>query len=167
MIRGRLRRHRQPESAAGADEDYVEIDPSELSGIFTVPQWLRDLGLLAWLLVGVALLIVGMVWILGLTQVIVIPVIVAAVIAAVASPLVAKLNAHHVPRVLGAALLLLAIIALGPSPLSDRARSTSRSIQRSSPASSTCRSGCVTSGSWRGCWSASGSSSAAWSGSWD
>lgn len=113
MIRGRLRRRPRPEPTVGPSEEYVEIDPAQLTGIFNVPQWLRDLGLMAWLLVGVGLFIGGMVWLLGLTQVIVIPVIVAAVIAAVASPLVAKLNAHHVPRALGAALLLLAIIAVG------------------------------------------------------
>ena len=38
-----------------------------------VPQWLRDAGMLAWLLVGIGLLVVGLVWLLGLTQVIVAP----------------------------------------------------------------------------------------------
>ncbi len=114
MIRGRLRRRGQREPVApGPDEEYIEIDPAQLSGIFSVPQWLRDVGLMAWLLVGVGLLIGGMIWLLGLTQVIVAPVIAASVIAAVASPLVGKLNAHRVPRALGAALILLSIVAIG------------------------------------------------------
>ena len=47
------------------------LEDRELSGIFSVPEWLRNLGLMAWLLVGVAVFLVGMVWLLGLTQVIV------------------------------------------------------------------------------------------------
>ncbi|HZO60998.1 MAG TPA: AI-2E family transporter [Solirubrobacterales bacterium] len=67
----------------------------------------------AWLLVGITLLLVGVVWLLSLTHTIVMPVIAAGVIAAVGSPLVAWLARHRVPRGLGAALLLLAIVALG------------------------------------------------------
>ena len=52
------------------------------------PRWLRDLGFTSWLLVGVTLLLVGAVWLLALTQTIVMPVITAGVIAAVASPVV-------------------------------------------------------------------------------
>lgn len=111
MIRGRLRRHRAEPPAA--EDDYVEIDPAELSGIFAVPGWLRDMGVMAWLLVGVALFIAGTVWLLALTQVIVIPVILGAVIAAVASPVVAWLHRHRVPRPVGAALLMLGFVAGG------------------------------------------------------
>jgi predicted PurR-regulated permease PerM len=67
----------------------------------------------AWLLVGITLLLVGVVWILSLTHTIVMPLIAAGVVAAVASPLVAWLARHRVPRGLGAALLLLAVIVLG------------------------------------------------------
>jgi putative heme transporter len=112
-MRGRLRRHGEHEPAAAPGEEYIEIDPGQLTGIIRVPQWLRDAGLLSWLLVGIGLLIVSMVWILGLTQVIVAPVITAGVIAAVASPLIRKMQGHRVPRGLGAALVLLLIVAIG------------------------------------------------------
>jgi putative heme transporter len=112
MIRGRLRRHRRDGEPSREAEEYVEIDPGQLSGIFTVPQWLRDVGLAAWLLVGVAVFLVGAVWLLSLTQVIVAPVITAGIVAAVASPLVAWLRSRGIPRGLGAALLMVAIIAL-------------------------------------------------------
>jgi predicted PurR-regulated permease PerM len=111
MIRGRLLRRRR--SGTPAEEEFIEIDPGELSGLFAAPQWLRDLGFSAWLLVGVVLLLAGLVWLFSLTQVIVIPVIVAGVIAAVAEPLVSLLNRRHLPRALGAALVLLAIVAAG------------------------------------------------------
>ncbi|KAA0274398.1 MAG: AI-2E family transporter [Acidobacteria bacterium] len=112
MIRGRLRRHPgTPEP--GAREEIVEIDPAQLSGIFNVPDWLRDIGMMAWLLVGITLLISGLVWLGALTQVITIPVIVAGIVAVVGSPLVGWLHRHRVPRALGALLLMLAVVAAG------------------------------------------------------
>lgn len=113
MIRGRLRRGRgEGDSPGGEDEDVVEIDPRELSGLFTTPAWLRDLGVTSWLLVGVTLLLVGAVWLMALTHTIVLPVITAAVVAAVASPVLGWLGRHGLPRGLGAALVLLSIVAL-------------------------------------------------------
>lgn len=85
---------------------------SGLSDAFAAPRWLRDLGITAWLLVGVALALVGAVWLLSLTHVIVLPVIAAAVVASVTSPLVGWMSRHRVPRAVGAALVLLAIVAL-------------------------------------------------------
>ncbi len=87
--------------------------PGDMSGILNVPDWLRNIGLMSWLIVGVLLLISGLVWILALTQVISIPVIVAGIIATVASPVIAWLNSHGIPRAAGAALLMLAIVVLG------------------------------------------------------
>jgi predicted PurR-regulated permease PerM len=93
--------------------DDPEIRPDELEGVFAVPQWIRDLGMAAWLLVGIALLIVGVVWLLSLTATIVMPVISAAIMAAVLSPLIGMLQRRRVPRGAGAALVLLAVIAAG------------------------------------------------------
>jgi predicted PurR-regulated permease PerM len=113
-MRGRLHRIRRHGGEGQADADeYIELDPAELTGIITVPQWLRDIGLMSWLLVGVALLLVGAVWLAALTSVIVVPVIVAAVVAAVGSPLVGWLARHHIPRFIGAVLVLLGIIGIG------------------------------------------------------
>jgi putative heme transporter len=100
----------EPSSASG---DRIKIDPRSLTDIFVVPQWLRDVGLTAWLLLGVAGLTVGMVVLAGLTSVIVLPVLTAGIVAAVASPLVAWLQRHRIPRGAGSALLMVAIIALG------------------------------------------------------
>jgi putative heme transporter len=112
MIRGRLRRRGGERRDPGEAEEYIEIDPRQLTGIFTVPQWLRDVGLTAWLLVGVAVFLVGMVWLLALTDVIVIPVITAGIVAAVAAPVVDWMHEHRIPRGLGAALLMVVIILL-------------------------------------------------------
>jgi putative heme transporter len=100
----------------GATEDEViEIEPGALSGLFAAPRWLRDLGFSSWLLVGVGAAIVAAIWLLSLTETIVLPVITAGIIASVASPLVAWLRRRGVPRGIGAALVMLVIVlvALG------------------------------------------------------
>jgi putative heme transporter len=112
VSRGRLRRLRGAGESEQADE-FIEIDPAELSGLFAAPRWLRDAGFTAWLVVGVLVLIAGVVWLLTLTQVIFIPLIVAGVTAAVAGQLVALLKRQRVPRGVGALLVLLLIIGAG------------------------------------------------------
>jgi putative heme transporter len=97
---------------AGADDAGPAIDREQLSNLFEAPAWLRRLGIQAWLLVGIAVLLVGLVWILGLTATIVIPVVTGGVIAAVASPGVAALQRRGVPRIGGAAVVLLALMAV-------------------------------------------------------
>ena len=116
MIRGRLRRHRTEAGSAESgqpDTQYLELEPGQLSGVFNVPDWLRNVGLMSWLLVGAMLLIAALVWLLAMTQVISIPVIVAAIMATVGSPVVAWLHSHRIPRAAGAVLLMLGIIAVG------------------------------------------------------
>ena len=98
--------------SSGKAGDRVEIDARELSEIVWVPQWLRGAGQMSWLLVGLGLLLVGIIWLLSLTYVIVLPVLTAGIVAAVASPLVAWMHRHRIPRALGTALLMLAIIAI-------------------------------------------------------
>jgi predicted PurR-regulated permease PerM len=78
-----------------------------------VPTWLRRLGFSSWLLVGFVLIIVGVIWLLGQTSTIVMPVILAAVLGAVAGPAVGWLEGHRIPRVAGAILILLALVAIG------------------------------------------------------
>ncbi len=119
MIHGRLRRHKGGgDDRGGGDEprddtEHLEIEPGELTGVFAAPRWVRDLGLLSWLLVGVAAFLAGAVWLLALTQTIVLPVITAAILAAVLSPVVAWLERRRVRRGLGTAIVFLLIVALG------------------------------------------------------
>ena len=79
----------------------------------TAPRWLRDAGVTAWLLVGITLLLVGVVWLLSLTETIVMPVLAASVIAAVGAPVVGWMARHHIPRGVGAILLMLALVLVG------------------------------------------------------
>jgi putative heme transporter len=91
----------------------VEIESGELTGIFAAPGWLRDLGFSAWLVVGVTAALAGAVWFLSLTHTIVIPVITAGIIASVSAPVVDWLKGRGIPRGAGAAIVFLAIIAVG------------------------------------------------------
>lgn len=107
---GRMRRLGR--EGAGGDEEVIEIDPGALNGIFAAPKWLRDLGFSAWLLVGVAAALVGTIWLLALTQTIVLPVITAGIIASVVLPLVDRLHERGVPRSVSAALVFVLIAAI-------------------------------------------------------
>ena len=93
--------------------EFVELAPGELRGVFTAPSWLRDLGMMSWLLVGVAALAVGVAVLLSLTNAIVAPVLTAAIVAAVLSPLVRRLSGGRLPRAAAAAIVFLAVIVIG------------------------------------------------------
>ncbi len=110
-----LGRHDEPAAPASADGDLqVEIAASELnelSTVFSPPSWLNDLGRSAWLIVGVFALLAGLALLLGTTSTIVGPVIVAAIVATVTSPIVRALD-RHMPRAAAAAIVLLGLVAI-------------------------------------------------------
>src|SRR3954469_21993061 len=108
----RVIRERPPAQHDGEPSaQFVELAPGELHGVFNAPTWLRDLGMMSWLLVGVAVMLVGVAVLLSLTNAIVAPVVTAAIVAAVLSPLVARLQRRGLPRAAGAAIVFLAIPA--------------------------------------------------------
>jgi predicted PurR-regulated permease PerM len=80
---------------------------------FSAPTWLRDLGFSSWLLVGFVLVTVGLIWLLDQTSTIVMPVLLATVLGAVAGPAVGWLEGHRVPRIGGAFLVLIGLVAIG------------------------------------------------------
>ena len=116
-ITGRFRRASpEPEESASGparDPHDVELESVELTGVFAAPQWLRDLGFASWLLAGAGVVLVGLTWIASLTSTIVVPVTVAAVVAAVLAPVVGFLERKGVKRGLGAAIVFIAILLLG------------------------------------------------------
>jgi putative heme transporter len=110
--RGWLRLRRSEPGERGADDGvFVEIQPGELASMFAAPSWLRDLGFMAWLLVGVTALLVAAVWLLSLLHTIVAPVLTATIVAAVLSPVV-RLLAQRLPRAAAAATVFLTLIVL-------------------------------------------------------
>ena len=99
--------------ALGYDVSEALEPRRRLARMFAPPDWLRDLGFLAWFLVGVGILLVGAIWIFATISTILVPVIVGTIAAAVAGPLVDALQRRKVPRAAGAALVLLMLLALG------------------------------------------------------
>jgi predicted PurR-regulated permease PerM len=99
--------------AAGSETPAIgSAQLAELSTVFAAPRWLRDLGRTAWLLVGVLLVVAGVIWFLGATYTIGGPMVAAGIVATVASPLVALLQRHRIPRAVGALVVLLLVIAI-------------------------------------------------------
>ena len=109
-----LLRRRQQAPAAEPVVTATAIPSDDLHALrtaFVTPRWLRDAGRTSWLLVGTLLLLGGLVWLLGATDTITGPVVVAMIVAAVTAPLVGSL-ARHMPRAAAAALVLLAMVAI-------------------------------------------------------
>jgi predicted PurR-regulated permease PerM len=108
----RRRWHRDPSpQPAVAEASIPGDDLHALRQAFVTPRWLRDAGRTSWLLAGVFLVLFGLVWLLGATSTITGPLVVAMIVAAVTSPLVASL-ARHMPRAAAAAIALLGLIAI-------------------------------------------------------
>ena len=85
-----------------------ETARSSLRDSFRTPRWLRDLGRSSWLLVGLLLLLLGLIWLLAETYTIVGPMVGALIVAVVAMPLVQWLD-RHLPRALAERLSTRAI----------------------------------------------------------
>lgn len=90
----------------------IEIDAGAIDSAFVAPKWLRDIGMTSWYAVGAALLLLSIIAVLSITSTIVIPVIVAGVVAAVAAPLVSWLQSFGVPRAVGTILLVLTFVLI-------------------------------------------------------
>ena len=88
------------------------IEGRALEETFSPPRWLRDLGRASWYLVGFFVLLAAVAWFLGATYTIVGPVVAATIVATVAMPIVTRLH-RRLPRVAAAAIVLLALVALG------------------------------------------------------
>lgn len=90
----------------------IEIDAGAIDSAFVAPKWLRDIGMTSWYAVGAALLLLAIISVLAITSTIVVPVIVAGVVAAVAAPLVSWLQRFGVPRAVGTILLVFLFVLI-------------------------------------------------------
>jgi predicted PurR-regulated permease PerM len=77
----------------------------------SLPWWVPPLGRSAWLLVGIAILVAIVLLVLGLVSDLLIPLTFAAILGAVFVPLVDRFERWHVPRSLGAPLVVLLVLA--------------------------------------------------------
>jgi predicted PurR-regulated permease PerM len=79
---------------------------------FEVPAWLRTIGLSSWLALGIAAILALVLSILALVTEVAIPLAIAAVLAAILVPLTDRLEGWHVPRWLGATLVLVLALSV-------------------------------------------------------
>ena len=81
-------KHETEPGEAAVEAPVVQLDKDqlrELSAVFSAPRWLRNLGIASWLLVGVAELLFGLTWVMGVTSSIALPVLVGLIVSTVAS----------------------------------------------------------------------------------
>ncbi len=78
----------------------------------SLPVWFQRWGIGSWLVVGMVLVVVGLVWLLEQTSSIVDPLIAGFVISAVSGVAVDRLERHGWPRAAGAGLLALGLVAV-------------------------------------------------------
>jgi predicted PurR-regulated permease PerM len=97
-------------NAVGGDNT-IGTGRAHLRDAFGTPRWLRDLGRSSWLLVGLLVLLLGLIWLLAETYTIVGPMVCALIVSVVAMPIVQLLD-RHMPRALAAVLVLLAAVAV-------------------------------------------------------
>ena len=108
-----LPRLRGRSSSGPLDDGTDTIEIRDLARMFAAPAWLQDLGLTAWFLLGLGLVLVGLIVLMGQISSIVMPVVTGTIVAAVAGPSVGWLQRHGIPRAAGAALVLLTVLAIG------------------------------------------------------
>lgn len=101
-----------PGEPAPAANAYVQLDADAIESAFVAPKWLRDIGFTSWFALGAALLLVALIGLLAATATIVMPLILAGVIAAVASPVIAWQERKGIKRGLGTLFFLLAFVAV-------------------------------------------------------
>ncbi len=78
-----------------------------------IPSWVRLLGLTSWYLIGIVVAVAMAAWFVSATRTIVIPFVVAVLLAALLSPLADRLERRGLPRWAGALLCTLLVVAVG------------------------------------------------------
>lgn len=101
-----------PGEPAPAATAYIQLDRDAIETVFVAPKWLRDIGLTSWFAVGAALLLLSVIGLLAITSTIVVPVIIAGVVAAVAAPVVSWFQSKGLPRGAGTIITVLLFIAV-------------------------------------------------------
>src|SRR4029453_16235201 len=76
-----------------------------------VPRWIITSGTTGWLLLGLAGVAAVVLWAMAYASALVTPFLAAVVMAIVFSPVVDALERHHIPRLLGATVVLLGLLA--------------------------------------------------------
>jgi len=112
-VREYARRRRSSVGAYADDDGFASYEPlngpiSDGSDHWGLPKGLRIAGAWAWRLVGIALVVYGLITLIGILRIVVIPVVVALLLAALFEPAAALLRRRGLNRSLSAAIVLVA-----------------------------------------------------------
>jgi predicted PurR-regulated permease PerM len=77
---------------------------------FQVPEWLRRFGFASWMLIGIALAVLGLIYVITRLSTIVVPTLFAVLLGATFLPLVDRLERWHIRRWIGALLVMLMVV---------------------------------------------------------
>src|SRR6476619_8150438 len=80
------KRLRKKPAPAPSSFELAPAEAGELVSVFAPPRWLRDLGRMCWLLLGVFALLAVLGWLLGTTETIVGPVVDGKIVGTVGGP---------------------------------------------------------------------------------
>ncbi|MEI6725416.1 MAG: AI-2E family transporter, partial [Actinomycetes bacterium] len=100
------------ESPTGAESTEVAGPAGEPSA-FAAPQWARDAGRWSWIIVGALLVLLALFWAAAAVEMVVLAALFAVPFGGTFLPVVDWLHKHHLPRWLGALLVLVFLIFLG------------------------------------------------------
>ena len=87
--------------------------PAREPSAFAAPQWARDVGLWSWIVVGTLLVLVALFFAAAAVEMVVLASLFAVLFGGTFLPVVDWLHKRHLPRWLGALLVLVLLIALG------------------------------------------------------
>jgi predicted PurR-regulated permease PerM len=104
---------------SGADDSPIAVRPAQVAdrrrepSAFSAPQWARDVGLWSWIVVGTLLVLVALFFAAAAVEMVVLASLFAILFGGTFLPVVDWLQQRHLPRWLGALLVLVLLIALG------------------------------------------------------
>ncbi len=103
----------QSRAFSTAPDPGPDLSPDDGHERWRIPSWLRLVGSSSWYAIGIVILIAAFAWFVKTTQAIIIPFIIAGLLAPMLSPLASRLERHGIKRWVGALLGTLLVIVAG------------------------------------------------------
>ena len=105
-----FRRHADAAPAEAGPAPAPAAEPRPFAHGF-IPDWFKRVGLASWYLIGIAIVVIGLVYALQSLATLVVPTLFAVLLGATFLPVVDLLQRHHVGRAWGALIVTVAIVA--------------------------------------------------------
>ena len=95
------------------DGPKFRLNPGDTDRMWAAPEWLKRAGMMSWYVIGIVIAVLGVLALLAATRVVVVPFIVAVILAILFDPAVSLLARHGWSRGLAASVTVLVILATG------------------------------------------------------